>query len=206
MNPAAPPSGDRIYAAVKRKVLEGAWRPGERIEAARLAETLNSSLTPVRAALQRLVGERLVESRPTEGFHRPPVTEVGLKDLYDWNGRIVLSAAQLAWATPSGQRAEIPDLSGASPGAAAAAVFATLGRRSASASCALTLEGLNDQLHTARRLEPLALEGLEAEIAELARLLGEPDGGGFRQAAAAYHRRRARATPALVELLYRPAP
>lgn len=206
MNPAAHASGDRIYPAVKRKVLEGAWRPGERIEAARLAETLNSSLTPVRAALQRLVGERLVEARPTEGFHRPPVTEVGLKDLYDWNGRIVVLAAQLAWPPPSGQIADIPELSGVTPGAAAAAVFAALARRSASTSCALTVEGLNDQLHAARRLEPLALDGLEAEITELARLLGEPDGGGFRQAATAYHRRRVRATPALVELLYRPAP
>ncbi|QCI78807.1 GntR family transcriptional regulator [Hankyongella ginsenosidimutans] len=47
-----------------------AWR---KLEPAGLAAELNSSVTPVRDALHRLAGERLVESWTSEGFHLPHV-------------------------------------------------------------------------------------------------------------------------------------
>ena len=206
MNPAINPTSERIYAAVKQRVLEGAFRPGERIEAARLAETLNSSLTPVRAALQRLAGEHLVEARPSEGFHRPPITEVSLRDLYEWNGRIAVVAAQLAWPAPSGQAHDERTFATQSSATTSAALFSALARRTGSAACVLALDGLNDQLHAARRIETHVLGELEAELADLVHLFNEADGAGFRQALAAYHRRRVRATPQLVDLLHRPAP
>ncbi|MDR3511056.1 MAG: GntR family transcriptional regulator [Caulobacteraceae bacterium] len=181
MSPAGNPTSERIYAAVKQRVLEGVFRPGERIEAPRLAEALNSSLTPVRAALQRLVGEHLVEARPSEGFHRPPVTEISLKDLYEWNGRIAALAAQLAWSAAPGQALEGPE---PAPPAAAAALFSTLARRTGSSACALALAGLNDQLHAVRRLEaqvlggPRGRNGRPRPPAGRARRRGLPPGAG----------------------------
>lgn len=52
----------RVYAAIKQQLLEGAFRPGERIEPAILSDELGASVTPVRDALHRLAGERLVEA------------------------------------------------------------------------------------------------------------------------------------------------
>jgi DNA-binding GntR family transcriptional regulator len=90
------PTGNRIYAAVKQQLLSGAFRPGERLDAARMAEWHAASITPVRAALHRLVGEGLVVTESGEGFHTPGVSEASLRDLYAWNGRCLQSAWQLA--------------------------------------------------------------------------------------------------------------
>jgi hypothetical protein len=206
MSPTANAIADRIYAAVKQMVLDGAFRPGERIEAARLGDRLGSSATPVRAALHRLVGERLVEGRSSEGFHCPPITEVGLKDLYDWNGRILGVAAQLAWPAPARSAAEASQAPDPETGKGAAALFSALARRTGSLACLLSVKALNDQLHAARRLEPQVLEGMDPELTELAGLLHAPDASGFRQALALYHRRRLRAAPQLVSLLHRLTP
>ena len=90
------PTSERIYRVVKQQVLDGVFRPGERIEAAQLADLHNASITPVRAALHRLVGEQLVDARPSEGFHAPQVSEPSLRDLYDWNGQVLQIALQLS--------------------------------------------------------------------------------------------------------------
>jgi len=45
---------DQAYDAIKTQLLDGAYRPGERLDAAVLAERYFWSITPVRAALHRL--------------------------------------------------------------------------------------------------------------------------------------------------------
>ncbi|MGH1557293.1 GntR family transcriptional regulator [Caulobacter segnis] len=55
----------------KTQLLDGVYQPGERLDAAVLAERYFWSITPVRAALHRLAGERLVEARSNEGFTAP---------------------------------------------------------------------------------------------------------------------------------------
>ena len=72
---AAGPTAERIYEALKAYILRGAFRPGARLDPAALAESLNSSVTPVRAGLNILVGEGLVETGTGEGFHLPLVDE-----------------------------------------------------------------------------------------------------------------------------------
>ena len=89
------PASERIYATVKQELLDGRYRPGERIDAALLAARHGVSITPIRSALHRLVGERLVETRPSEGFFSIALTEVRLRDLYAWNGNVILLAMRL---------------------------------------------------------------------------------------------------------------
>src|SRR3989344_3702170 len=57
------------YEAIKRRLMTGEWATGARIEAARLADDLGVSMTPVRDSLYRLNGERMVDFTPGEGFH-----------------------------------------------------------------------------------------------------------------------------------------
>src|SRR3546814_15166750 len=65
------------YEAIKRQLMSGEWASGTRIEAARLAEDLGVSVTPVSASLYRINGERMVDFTPGEGVHvhRPTATE-----------------------------------------------------------------------------------------------------------------------------------
>src|SRR3546814_17067104 len=49
------------YEAIKRRLMTGEWASGTRIEAARMADELGVSVTPVRDSLYRLNGERMVD-------------------------------------------------------------------------------------------------------------------------------------------------
>lgn len=51
---------DQVYDILKGQILKGVLVPGEEISADQLARKLNTSKTPVREALHRLKGERLV--------------------------------------------------------------------------------------------------------------------------------------------------
>ena len=57
-----------------------------------LADELNASVTPVRDALHRLTGERLVEAPRHEGFRVPMITETMLRHLYAWHLDLLLLA------------------------------------------------------------------------------------------------------------------
>lgn len=80
------------YDALRRRMLTGAWPSGHRLEAARLAEDLGVSITPVRDALNRLAGERLVQSTPGEGFHVPRLVESEFRTLLGWHHMLLVTA------------------------------------------------------------------------------------------------------------------
>ena len=67
------PIFERVYLALKAQVTSGAFAPGDRLEPAALGEALNASITPVRDALHRLVGERIVEAPRNEGNRKSVV-------------------------------------------------------------------------------------------------------------------------------------
>lgn len=73
------------YAAIKGWLVASVWPAGHRLEANRIAEELGVSITPVRDSLGRLVGERLAELTPGNGFRVPLRSEQDLKDLLAFN-------------------------------------------------------------------------------------------------------------------------
>src|SRR5689334_5300531 len=87
-----PGTFDRVYAAIRQRLREGAYRPGERLEPTLLSDELNASVTPVRDALHRLTGEHLVEAPRHEGFRAPMITETMLRHLYAWHRDLLLLA------------------------------------------------------------------------------------------------------------------
>lgn len=87
---------ERVYNELKRMLAEGELPPGSPIEPALIGRQLASSITPVRDALHRLTGERLVEAPSHNGFRVPLPSEAALRDLYNWNGLVLgLAAKQL---------------------------------------------------------------------------------------------------------------
>lgn len=75
---------ERVYLDLKARVLDGRYPPGTRLDPVNLAKTLRASTTPVREALHRLAGERIIDSWHQEGFRPPILAEADLHDLYSW--------------------------------------------------------------------------------------------------------------------------
>ncbi len=94
---------ERVYLDLKARILSGAYAPGTRLDPAQLAKSLAASATPVRDALYRLSGERIVESWHQEGFRQPLLAEADLYHLYGWTGALL--ALALKGRTP---RPELP--------------------------------------------------------------------------------------------------
>lgn len=85
---------ERSYRMLRDMLRVGGFAPGARLDANRLAEEIGVSMTPVRDALNRLAGERLVDASAGEGFHVPRLGENGLRQLYEWNAAIVTMAVR----------------------------------------------------------------------------------------------------------------
>jgi len=61
------PIAPQIYALLRERIIDGRLPPGAPIHEADLAALMQVSRTPLRAALQQLVAEGLVETRPQVG-------------------------------------------------------------------------------------------------------------------------------------------
>jgi DNA-binding GntR family transcriptional regulator len=92
---AAPAPGEETYAAIRRSILEGGLRPGERIVEQQLAEMLNVSRTPVREALLKLERENLV-ARIGRGMAVRRYSSDEVRDIYSLRAHLESFAARLA--------------------------------------------------------------------------------------------------------------
>ena len=86
----------RATLLLREMVIDGHFRPGERIKEIPLAAQLQVSRIPLRLALERLAHEGLLEIRPTRGF---VVQQFSTSDIYDaieLRGILEGAAARLA--------------------------------------------------------------------------------------------------------------
>jgi DNA-binding GntR family transcriptional regulator len=70
---------ERVYRAIRERILSGAYGPGYRVVIDALASELGVSALPVREAIRRLEAEGLVVFRPNAGAHVAPA-DPGLFD------------------------------------------------------------------------------------------------------------------------------
>jgi hypothetical protein len=200
----AGPVSDRVYANLRQRILSHAYRPGARLDAADLADTLSSSVTPVRDALNRLAGEGLVEAHSGEGFNLPAVDEPGLADLYRWSADLIdLAAAHSPSTTPDHPSATV---SGENHATRTAALFAAIAARSDNVEHARAVGLCNARLSAARMVEPDLFTDTDAELTHLAELARAGPRALLRPALRRYHACRVKRASALVRLLYRSVP
>lgn len=194
-------TSDRVYDTLKHRLMAGEYRPGERLDPSTLAAGMNASVTPVRDALHRLIGERMIETRTGTGFHLAALYEPDLRDLYTWTARLLLEAMHW-WRGPLDAQA-LPDLSGARTDATRA-LFGHFGTLSASREIAAAIEASSDRVSAVREIEERTI-GLPPD--ELVRMAEAFDQGraAIAREVRAYHRRRLAAVPALVTALHRAA-
>lgn len=74
------PLRDVIFEALRKAIVSGDIKPGERLMEVLLAEQMGVSRTPVREAIRRLEAEGLVTMTPRKGTH---VSELSIKDMMD---------------------------------------------------------------------------------------------------------------------------
>lgn len=194
-------TAERVYDALRRRVMAHEFRPGDRLDPATLAAELVSSATPVRDALHRLTGEGLVETRLGGGFFLPALDQPLLTDLYAWSAQLVLLALR-GW-----PRADQVVAVSAAPEVPVAEhtgmVFAAIARQSTNSEHARAVARLNARLQAIRMVEPQVLGSVSEELAEWWPMLASGDRAALRGLCKAYHRRRIRAAGPIVRAVYR---
>lgn len=194
-----PGTFERVYAAIKRQLREGVFRPGERLEPAALAEQLNASVTPVRDALHRLTGERLVEAPRHEGFRVPMLTETLLRHLYAWHHDLLLLAVLKRQSAVFADETVVRDrLEEAPQHERQSALFLAFARTTGNPEHVAVLEALRHRLEPVQRLEQYFLDETEAETNEIVRAVQAHDRKALRSSLVRYHRRRLRIIPELI--------
>lgn len=192
------PTFDRVYGALKEQVTGGVFAPGEHLEPTILGHALNASITPVRDALHRLVGERMVEAPRHDGFQVPAPTEAEVRDLYGWNRQLLDIGLRARTAPPSAADAAGAGENRGTIAQRTAALFAAIARRSGNPEHVRAVDNVSDRLGALRKIEQQLFEDLEAEATALQDALTENDLTGLRRMIAAYHRRRQRSAPELL--------
>jgi len=182
---------ERVYRDLKARIMNGEFAPGERLDPAQLAEGLAASATPVRDALHRLSGERLVDSWHQEGFRQPLMAEAELHDLYAW------SAALLRLALAG--RHETPLVAGAPFGEPAprdyageiAAFFRAVAWRSENCEMRQAIVSLVERCHAVRGAELRVDPACRADLAAMEEDFRFARWSSLRGKITRFHRRRA---------------
>jgi len=94
----------RIYREIRRSVIIGHRKPGERLDVEELAHRFDTSVTPVRDALHMLNQEGLVTIKPRSGYYVTRITLKGLRDMLDMRRILELAAIERAVARISDQQ------------------------------------------------------------------------------------------------------
>jgi GntR family transcriptional regulator, vanillate catabolism transcriptional regulator len=86
----------RATLLLREMVIDGQFRPGERIKEIPLASSLGVSRIPLRLALERLAHEGLLDVRPTRGFIVQQFSTTDIYDAIELRGSLEGTAARLA--------------------------------------------------------------------------------------------------------------
>ncbi|GIF72260.1 GntR family transcriptional regulator [Asanoa siamensis] len=86
----------QIREYIVEGIVNGRWKPGERIVERRIAAELNVSQTPIREALRELEVLRLIESAPNKGVRVRDLTAADLEEIYPVRAALEQLAASLA--------------------------------------------------------------------------------------------------------------
>lgn len=199
-----PGTFDRVYAAIRQRLRDGHYRPGDRLEPALLSDELNASVTPIRDALHRLIGERLVEAPRHEGFRVPMMTETVLRHLYAWHRDLLLLAVLKHQASALAEEIVVNDSSSDAPVLERQnELFRALARTSGNPEHLAAFESLSDRLEPVQRLERAFLDQMEGETEDIVRALKDHNRKALRGSLVRYHRRRLRIVPDLLARLLR---
>lgn len=192
-----------LYRQVRQALLSGRYIPGQRLDPATLASEFDTSPTPVRVALYRLVGEGLLEVDLRTGLYVPLPTEVALRDLYDWMERLLVIACEMGFAARSLQ--VFREIETPSPEQDLVRMtwqlFDTIGGAAGQRFLYLDVKRTNNKLAPIRRAKHGIIENDLEELSELIRHWNVQDVAHLESALRRYHERRKKLVPSIVAML-----
>lgn len=188
----------RVHAFIKRQILQGVWPPVHTLNLREIAEISGTSVLPVRDALQRLVGEGLVETRASGGFCTPVFSAGDIGHLYAWHGDLIALVLRACgdMATASAPHCDGNEADRSEIADRAANFFIALGAASPNPEHLQAIRAAGERLHPVRLCEDMVLKP-QAELATLEAALATVPRARFRHMVEAYHRRRVRCAQAL---------
>ena len=89
-------AGEHVYLTLRRRIMSGHYAPGAQLKEEGLATELDVSRTPVRAALQRLIGDGLVIGQSNRGAFVAEWTTQDIGEIYELRSLLEAHAAGLA--------------------------------------------------------------------------------------------------------------
>jgi GntR family transcriptional regulator, carbon starvation induced regulator len=95
-----PPLSEQAYARLRADIIHGEIAPDEKLKIDSLQRRYAISNTPLREALNRLAGERLVVADERRGFRAAPVSLQDFRDLTEY--RLVLEQGAISAAVAQG--------------------------------------------------------------------------------------------------------
>jgi len=90
------PLGIMAYEKIYQKIITLEYKPGQNLEVNQVMSHVGLGRTPVREALLRLVGEKIVESQPGKGFMVPSITLQNTKATFEMMKILENGASELA--------------------------------------------------------------------------------------------------------------
>ena len=90
------PLRDVVFRTLRRAILKGELKPGERLMEVQLANRLGVSRTPVREAIRKLELEGLVTMIPRRGAEVAEITEKNMRDVLEVRRTLEIMAAEIA--------------------------------------------------------------------------------------------------------------
>ncbi len=88
---------EQVRRQVLDRVLDGHFKPGQKLVETALSSQLRVSRAPLREALRELVDQGILVSEPYKGFRVRPVSERDLTELYSMRTALEKFAFALAW-------------------------------------------------------------------------------------------------------------
>lgn len=192
---------ESTYRTLTERILSGVLPPGARIDANEIAAADGVSATPVRNALNRLVGAGLLVSHSNEGFFVPPCSEHDLRDLYDCCAAMLsLAVARTANNQKRAKPVAIRDASvDGSIERQTEITFQAIMSLGANKTLGAAFAAVNIRLRPARILECDCIGNQDAELRRIRQTYEESDLTELDRLINVYHRRRIRLVPKITE-------
>ncbi|MEN4904639.1 GntR family transcriptional regulator [Luteimonas sp. TWI1416] len=177
------------YRTLKRALRAGRYAPGEHLDVAALADEYGVSGVPIRAALQRLLGEGLIEDHQREGMHVPLLDESELRQRYEWMQRLTMMACDMH-VRPTAPAPSAPAPDSTNIATQTWALFDSIAEAIDLKDMRAAIRLTNDRLAPIRHAKIDLLPNAEADLAELCRLWQQRDLASLKAEMHIYFERR----------------
>jgi len=204
-------SGDRVYQAIKARLVAYDFPQGERIYLEPVAESLGVSTTPVREAMNRLAERNLVIKAPQKGFFAMTLSEENLLGHYELTRLLLEHELRALGPEAHGRLSSYEPIAVClnrlqrRPHADATAlarytgeIFAAISCLRQSSSAALAIEAANDHLYFIRTVECRYIGNVRSDLIYFCECLLANRRDPLTAALNAYHDRRVTLLPTLI--------